>query len=143
MPVYVKAQAKAVDMTPRKIGLVASLVRGRSVADALIILENTPKRAAGPIIKVINSAKANALNNHNVKDENLQIDTLHVTPGPRAKRFRPVARGSAHPYQKRTTHITVIVAGEEKAKKATAVTSKTTLPKTKKPSTSAQAKGDK
>ena len=129
MPVLVKAQAKAVDMTPRKIGLVASLVRGRSVADALIILENTPKRAAGPIIKVINSAKANAINNHNVKDENLQIETLHVTPGPRAKRFRPVARGSAHPYQKRTTHITVIVAGEEKAKKATAVTSKTTAPK--------------
>ncbi len=130
MPVYVKAQAKAVDMTPRKIGLVASLVRGRSVADALIILEHTPKRAAEPIIKVIKSAKANALNNHNVKDENLLIDTLHVTPGPRGKRFRPVARGSAHPYQKKTTHITVIVSGEEKAKKATTVKSTVTAPKT-------------
>ncbi len=129
MPVYVKAKAKSVDMTPRKIGLVASIVRGRSVADALTILEHTPKRAALPIIKVINSAKANALNNHNVKDENLQIATLHVSPGPRAKRFRPVARGSAHPYQKRTTHITVIVAGEEKAKKATPVKSTVTAPK--------------
>jgi len=129
MLVHVKAQAKAVDMTPRKIGIVASLVRGRSVADALIILENTPKRAAGPIVKVINSAKANAEHNHNVKTDNLQITELHVTPGPRAKRFRPVARGSAHPYQKRTTHITVIVAGEEKAKKATTTKSTTTTGK--------------
>ena len=118
MPVLVKAQAKSVDMTPRKVGLVASLVRGRTVSDALIILEHTPKRAALPIIKVINSAKANAAHNHNVQTDNLTITELHVTPGPRAKRFRPVARGSAHPYQKRTTHITVIVSGEEKVKKA-------------------------
>ena len=48
------------------------------------------------------------------------IDQLHVSPGPRGKRFRPVARGSAHPYQKRTTHITVIVAGEEKPKRKAA-----------------------
>ncbi len=142
MPVFVKAQAKSVDMTPRKIGLVASLVRGRSVADALIILENTPKRAAGPIIKVIASAKANAVHNHNVQGDNLQIATLHVTPGARAKRFRPVARGSAHPYQKRTTHITVIVSGEEKVKKATTTKSTITAPKSKKPAT-AEPKGAK
>jgi len=129
MPVYVKAQAKSVDMTPRKIGLVASLVRGRSVADALVILEHTPKRAAVPIAKVIASAKANAEHNHNVQGDNLQIAELHVTPGARAKRFRPVSRGSAHPYQKRTTHITVIVAGEMKAKKAVTTKSSTTAPK--------------
>jgi len=129
MPIYVKAQAKGVDMTPRKIGLVASLVRGRSVADALTILEHTPKRAAIPVIKVINSAKANAVHNHNVVGDNLVITDLHVTPGPRMKRFRPVARGSAHPYQKKTTHITVIVAGEEKAKAKSTTTVKTTAPK--------------
>lgn len=116
MPVYIRAQAKSVSMTPRKVGLVANLVRGRSVADALVILEHTPKRAALPIAKVIASAKANAQHNHNVKAENLQIAELHIGPGPRLKRFRPVARGSAHAYQKRTTHITVIISGEEKPK---------------------------
>jgi large subunit ribosomal protein L22 len=134
MPVYVKAQAKGIDMTPRKIGLVASLVRGRTVNDALVILEHTPKRAALPLIKVINSAKANAGNNHNVVTDNLVISDLHVSPGPRMKRFRPVARGSAHPYQKRTTHVTVIVAGEEKAKSKSTTTVKTTAPKAKKES---------
>lgn len=129
MAVYVKAQARALAMTPRKIGEVASLVRGRSVNDALVILEHTPRRAALPLIKVIKSAQANAGNNHNVKTDNLQIAELHVSPGPRAKRFRPVARGSAHPYQKRTTHVTVIVSGEEKPKKAT--TTKTTTKTTK------------
>ncbi|MBP9738418.1 50S ribosomal protein L22 [Candidatus Saccharibacteria bacterium] len=132
MPIYVKAQAKGVDMTPRKIGLVASLVRGRTVSDALVILSHTPKRAAIPVIKVIESAKANAQHNHNVVTDNLVISELHVSPGPRMKRFRPVARGSAHPYQKKTTHITVIVAGEEKAKPKAATTVKTTAPKSAK-----------
>ena len=91
--------------------------------------EHTPKRAAIPVIKVINSAKANAVHNHNVVGDNLVITDLHVTPGPRMKRFRPVARGSAHPYQKKTTHITVIVAGEEKAKAKSTTTVKTTAPK--------------
>lgn len=132
MAISVKAQARGVDMTPRKIGLVASLVRGRTVEDALTILEHTPKRAAMPLIKVINSAKANAGNNHNVITDNLKIVELHVSPGPRMKRFRPVARGSAHPYQKRTTHITVIVSGIEKSKPKSTTKVKTTSPKSKK-----------
>lgn len=136
MAVYVKAQVKALPMTPRKVGEVARLVRGRTVADALVILEHTPRRAALPLVKVIKSAQANAGHNHNVKTDNLQIAELHVSPGPRAKRYRPVARGSAHPYQKRTTHVTVIVSGEEKAKKPAA---KSTV---KKPS-EAQTKGAK
>jgi large subunit ribosomal protein L22 len=125
MPVYVKAHLKALPMTPRKVGIVAGLVRGRSVNDALVILEHTPRRTALPLIKLIKSAQANAGHNHNVKTDNLMISELTVTPGPRAKRFRPVARGSAHPYQKRTTHITVVVSGEEKAKKPVATKSTT------------------
>lgn len=121
--IYVKATAKNIQMTPRKVGVVASLVRGRNVADALTILEHTPRRSATPLIKVINSAKANATNNHNAKGDDLTISELLVSPGPRQKRFRPVARGSAHPYQKRTTHVTVVVSGAEKPKpKATVKT---------------------
>ncbi len=113
-------------MTPRKIGEVANLVRGRSVADALVILEHTPRRAALPVIKVISSAKANATHNHNVAAEGLVISELHVGPGPRMKRFMPVARGMAHGYQKRTTHITVVLSGEAKAAKKAATTTKVT-----------------
>ena len=120
--VHVKASAKGIDMTPRKIGEVASLVRGRTVADALVILEHTPRRAAGPVVKVINSAKANATHNHNAKGDDLVITTLDVSPGARMKRYRPVARGSAHPYQKRTTHITVVVSGSEKPRAKSKVT---------------------
>ncbi len=83
MAVYVKAQANGITMTPRKIGEVANLVRGRSVADALVILEHTPRRAALPISKVIKSAQANATNNHNAKGDDLVIHTLNVSPGPR------------------------------------------------------------
>ncbi len=114
MAVFVKATAKNIAMTPRKIGEVASLVRGRTVADALIILEHTPRRAAQPVSKVIASAQANAKHNHGLKADTLKIETIHVSPGSRMKRYRPVARGSAHPYQKRSTHVTVIVTGEKK-----------------------------
>ncbi len=138
MPIYVKAHARSVDTTPRKAGVVASLVRGRSLADALIILEHTPRRAALPITKVLKSAQANATHNHNAVVETLQIAELHIGPGPRMKRFRPVARGSAHPFQKRTTHISVTLSGEEKVKKQ--AVGKTT---SKKPSTKAQSKGEK
>ena len=114
----VRAIARGVQMTPRKLGLVASLVRGRTVADALVILDHTPKRAAEPVVKVIKSAQANATNNHNLDTKTLVIDSLQVSPGPRLKRFRAGARGQAKPYQKRTSHINVVVAGAEKVRKA-------------------------
>lgn len=112
----VKAIAKSVRMSPRKVGVVASLVRGRSVADAITILEHTPRRSALPVKKVIESAKANADYNHGYKPDSLIISSITVTPGPRSKRFRPVARGSAHPYQLKTAHITVVVDGELRSK---------------------------
>lgn len=112
-----RAVAKGVSLAPRKVSLVASLVRGRSVADALVILEHTPKRAAKQVAKVINSAKANAVNTHGIKEENLIIETLTVTAGPRLKRFKPAAMGRALPFQKKTSHITVVVRGDEKPKK--------------------------
>lgn len=113
----VTAIARGVSQTPRKVSLVASLVRGRTVADALVILGHVPKRAAQPVAKAIASAKANATNTHGLKEDGLVIHSLEVTAGPRLKRFRPVARGQAHPYQKKTSHIRVVVSGEVKPKK--------------------------
>jgi large subunit ribosomal protein L22 len=113
----VSAVAKGVRMSPRKVGVVAQLVRGRSVADALFILSHTPRRSALPVIKAIESAKANADHNHNYKPDTLQIVTISVTPGPRFKRFRPAAHGRALPFQRRTSHIHVTVDGEVRAPK--------------------------
>jgi large subunit ribosomal protein L22 len=113
----VKAVAKGVRMSPRKVGVVAALVRGRTVADALVILSHTPRRSALPVQKVIESARANAGNNHNYKTDTMVIAQISVTPGPRFKRFRPAAHGRALPFQRRTSHIAVILEGEVRAPK--------------------------
>jgi len=111
----VKAESKGVRMSPRKVGAVASLVRGRTVADAITILEHVPRRAALPVIKTIKSAEANATHNHNYKAEGLRIVEITVNHGPRTKRFRPAAMGRALPYQKRSSHIRVLIEGEQRA----------------------------
>jgi large subunit ribosomal protein L22 len=116
----VRAYAKNVDQSPRKVSLVASLVRGRSVADAIVILNHTPKRAARPLIKAIESAQANAVNNHGYDGKTLLISTLSVTTGTRLKRFNPASRGRALPYEKKTSNILVEVTGALKPKKAPA-----------------------
>jgi large subunit ribosomal protein L22 len=108
----VKAISKAIQISPRKVAVVAALVRGRSVNDALVILEHTPRRSAQAVAKTIMSARANADNNHNMKPDTLVITEIYVTPGPRLKRLRLVARGSAHPYQHKTSHLRVVVDGE-------------------------------
>jgi large subunit ribosomal protein L22 len=110
----VQAIAKGVKLSPRKVAVVASLIRGRSVKDALIILDHTPRRSAVAVKKVVVSARANAEHNHNYKPATLQIIEISVTPGPRIKRFRPAARGRALPYQKKSSHIKVIVEGEQR-----------------------------
>jgi large subunit ribosomal protein L22 len=120
----VKAIAKGVRMSPRKVGVVAALVRGRSVEDALTILSHTPRRSALPVTKVIASARANAEHNHNYKADSLQIIEISVTPGPRLKRFRPAAHGRALPFQRRTSHIRVVVEGEQRAAKKPVATAK-------------------
>lgn len=121
----VRAYAKNVDLAPRKVSLVASLVRGRSVADAIVILNHTPKRAARPLIKVIESAQANAVNNHGYDGKTLVISTLSVTTGTRLKRFNPASRGRALPYEKKSSNILVEVSGDLKPKKTPAKTAET------------------
>ena len=122
----VQATAKGVRMSPRKVAVVADLVRGRTVADALTILEHTPRRSALPVRKVIESARANADHNHKMKPDTLTIVSISVTPGPSIKRFRPVARGSAHPFLKRSAHIHIVVDGDKReVKKPVAKTTAT------------------
>ena len=124
----VRSYAKGVDQAPRKVSLVASLVRGRTVADALVILEHVPKRAALPVKKAIDSARANAANNHGLDAKTLVISTLSVTTGKRLKRFKPASRGRALPFEKKTSNILVEVTGTEKPKKTAAA--KTTVKST-------------
>ena len=117
----VRAVAKGVHMSPRKTGVVASLVRGRTVEEALTILEHTPRRSADAVARVIKSAKANAEHNHNFKPDTLRIVEIMVTPGPRLKRFRPASHGRALPFERKSSHISVTVDGEQRvAKKAAA-----------------------
>ncbi|HSX32883.1 MAG TPA: 50S ribosomal protein L22 [Candidatus Saccharimonadales bacterium] len=118
----VQAIAKGVRMSPRKVGVVAALVRGRTVADALVILDHTPRRTALPVKKTIMSAKANADHNHGLKPDTLRIIEISVTAGPRLKRYRPAAQGRALPFQRRTSHIRVVVDGEARAAKKPAKT---------------------
>ena len=122
----VQAIAKGVRLSPRKVSIVAQLVRGRSVADALTILEHTPRRSADAVRKVVASARANADHNHNLKPDTLRIVEISVTHGPRLKRFRPAAHGRALPFQRKTSHIRVVVDGEVRAPKKPAAKAEAT-----------------
>ncbi len=131
----VKAESRGVRMSPRKVGVVAALVRGRSVADALVILEHAPRRAALPVLKTIKSAAANATHNHNYKAEGLRIVEITVNHGARIKRFRPAAMGRALPFQKRSSHIRVMVDGEQRAAAKAPAEAKPAVTKAEKPAT--------
>ncbi len=111
------AYIKGVDSQPRKVSVVASLVRDRYVADAIVILENTPRRAAKAVRKAIESANANLLNNSNIDTKTIAINRISVTAGTRMRRYVPASRGRALPYEKISSNIFVEVVGEEKAKK--------------------------
>jgi large subunit ribosomal protein L22 len=116
-----RAYIEGIDQANRKVAIVASLVRRRTVADALVILSHVPRRAALPVIKAIESAKANAINNFNLDAKTLVIATISVTSGTRLKRFIPASRGRALPFEKKTSNILVEVTGEVKQKKTPAV----------------------
>ncbi len=108
----VRAIAKGVRISPRKLAPIAALVRGRSVDDALVILSHTPRNGAIAIRKTIESARANADYNHNYLPATLKIIEISVTPSVRFKRYQLVSRGVPHPYQHRTSHIRVLVEGD-------------------------------
>lgn len=109
----VRAIAKYIRISPRKARQVMDLVRGKDVGVATGILRATPNKAAKLIEKVLNSAVANAENNHEMAAEDLYICKAFIDEGPTLKRFRPRSMGSASRIRKRTSHITVVVSERE------------------------------
>jgi len=105
----VTAKLRYLRIAPRKVRLVADLVRGKSVEEATHILNFTRKRAAKPLLKLLNSAVTNASHNFQLKKENLYISKILVNEGPKLKRWRPRARGVTYEIQKKTSHITLVL----------------------------------
>lgn len=105
----VRAISKSVRMSPRKVRLVADAVRALSIDEAFLVLEATQNRAAGPVVKTLESAIANAVTNNNLDRKNLVIDSIVVNEGQAMKRFHPSSRGRVHPYKKRSSHITIVL----------------------------------
>ena len=108
-----RATAKYVRVSPRKARLVVDQVRGKDIATAREILMFSERAVSEVVEKVLNSAVANAENNHGMRTNNLVVKTAYVNEGPTLKRIRPRAKGSASPIRKRTSHITIIVAEKE------------------------------
>ncbi|MFD0051566.1 50S ribosomal protein L22 [Actinomycetes bacterium NPDC127524] len=104
-----KAVAKTVRIAPRKVRLVADLIRGKQVGEAVAILRLTPKGASPVVEKVLKSAVANAEHNYEMDINNLVVSEAYVNEGPTLKRFRPRAMGRASAINKRTSHITIVV----------------------------------
>lgn len=106
----VKAIARYIRMSPRKVRRVLDQIRGRSYREALIILEFMPYRSCEPILKVLRSAVANAEHNEGLDPASLIVSTAFADAGPVLKRYRPRAQGRAFQIRKPTCHITVAVA---------------------------------
>ncbi|MBU0706433.1 50S ribosomal protein L22 [Patescibacteria group bacterium] len=104
-----KAHLRKIRISPKKANLVAGIVRGKKVNDALAILKFMPKKGADILYKVIHSAALNAKNNFKQSIDDLFITQILVTKGPTYKRSIPISRGRVHPIGKRTSHITVEV----------------------------------
>jgi ribosomal protein L22 len=112
-PVIVRAQAKYVRSSARKARLVSDQIRGKSVQDARAILATTPRAVARDWTKLLESAIANAENNHELVGEDLRISRVHADEGPTLKRFRPRAMGRATKIRKRTSHLTILLSPKE------------------------------
>ena len=104
-----KATLKYARISSRKVKIVADLIRGKDVDEALAIVKFTPKAASEIIEKLLKSAISNAENNHNMRHENLYVAEIYANQGPTLKRIRPAAKGSAVRIRKRTSHITIVL----------------------------------
>ena len=106
-PPVVKASARYVRIAPRKARLIADQVRGMHIEKARALLQFSPRGAAKDIHKLIDSAAANAENNHDLIGDEMRVSSITVDEGPTLRRFRPRAMGRATPINKRTSHIRV------------------------------------
>lgn len=104
--------------SPRKVRLVADLIKGQTVPHAYLLLANTPKRATKQMKKLLDSAVANAKQKNTVDESELIVDEIRVDKGVTLQRYRPVSRGSAHPIRKRTSNVSLSL--KKKAKKSKA-----------------------
>jgi len=104
-----RATLKYARISSRKVKIVADLIRGKDVNEALSIVKFTPKASSEIIEKLLKSAIANAENNHEMKSESLYVAEIFANQGPTLKRIRPAAKGSAVRIRKRTSHITIVV----------------------------------
>jgi large subunit ribosomal protein L22 len=96
-------------ISPRKVQIVLDLIRSKDANLAQAILKHTPKAASPLILKLLNSAMANAENNHEMNPDALYVAECFVSPGPTLKRIRPVSKGRAFRILKRTSHITLVL----------------------------------
>lgn len=104
-----RAVAKYIRISPYKVRTVLDIIRGKKYIEAVAILENTPKSASPVILKVVNSAAANAENNLNLSKSDLFVAECFADQGPILKRIQPRAKGRAYRIDKRTSHITVVL----------------------------------
>ena len=109
------ATAKYIRISPSKARVVMDAVRGKSVIEAVAILENTPKAASAPLIKLINSAAANAESGKGIAKDELFVAEIKADAGPIYKRYQPVSKGRAQSIMKRTSHLTVVLDNKEEA----------------------------
>ncbi len=105
--VTVRARARYVRHAPRKARLVIDHIRGKNVDQARAILMNTPRAASRDVLKLLDSAIANAENNHDLVADDLKVGRAYVDEGPTLKRYRPRALGRATRIRKRTSHMTI------------------------------------
>ncbi len=126
MTTDVRAQLKFLRMSPRKVRLVADLMRGRSVLRTVNTLSLLNKRAAKPLLKLLRSAMANAEHNFSLSSENLKISTITVNAGPTLKRFMPKAHGRATPVRERMSHINLVLSPFAKKTQDQALTNPST-----------------
>ena len=107
-----KAILRYARISSRKVKIVADLIRGKKVDEALAIVKFTPKASSEILEKLLKSAIANAENNHGMNRGNLIVSEIYANQGPTLKRIRPAAKGSAVRIRKRTCHITIVVKEE-------------------------------
>jgi large subunit ribosomal protein L22 len=112
----IKAKLSRLRIAPRKVRLVADLVRGKSAEEARHILRFTTKAAAKPISKLLDSGIANARHNFKIEVADLRIKSILVNEGPPLKRFRPESRGRVASIQKKTSHINLVLSSVEPEK---------------------------